>query len=92
MNLLYYALTLNAATLVPGNFYVNNFLLALAEAPGLLMGACSSDNILRNILTPDTLFCLLIGIREDVQLCLSSILLTHKLDQVLCMWSKMADK
>ena len=38
VNLLYYALTLNAATLIPGNFYVNNFLLALAEAPGLLMG------------------------------------------------------
>ena len=38
MNLLYYAITLNSGDLIPGNFYLNNFLLALMEIPGTIIG------------------------------------------------------
>ena len=38
VNLLYYAVTFNSAALVPGNYYLNNFLLALVEIPGTVLG------------------------------------------------------
>ena len=35
---MYYALTLNSVALIPGNFYLNNFMLAFVELPGTLIG------------------------------------------------------
>ena len=38
VNLMYYAVTLNSHDLVPGNVYLNNFLLALVEIPASVLG------------------------------------------------------
>ena len=52
MVLLYYILTLNSATLVPGNFYLNNFLLAFMEIPGTLIGLYRPTYVLSHKMLP----------------------------------------
>lgn len=38
VTLLYYMLTLNSQTLIPGSFYLNNFILAFLELPAVAIG------------------------------------------------------